>query len=593
MDKEDLLYLLRDPEVRRTIFKIVCHELLEVVKRESKGGQSVAEYAIQSAIESAVQTALASVGVKSAGKKFSDKKHGKDFVDDFDDRENFEDNFEGEENFDSEEEDFHNRKSRRRSRDYDEDDDEDYHERKSRRRRSRDYDDEDDFEDDDYRGRRSSSRGKFSSDTERSMSRREKISASEMEGDDNIKIPARQRGEKISDSEMEGDDNIKFPARQRGEKISDSEIEGDDNIKIPARQRGEKISASEMEGDDNIKIPSEKSAEKVPEEVKPKPTIDRAKLAAMAATAAKASTDAAEREKVMAMKEKMWRDIEERKKAAPKTEDLVASLLAQQKAKTVEQPAPPATTLRTVKEIVIPAQEHNHESATHESIDKFTLVLERPCPVCENLTRVVKTKTRQIVDTRDVDLCIHYKSFNPYLYYVWACENCGFAAEETRFLSPMPKRTRGKIKSFLISNNLVMPFLRERNVQDAMSFYEMAILFSEAFEPSMGRQAGLYQKMAWIQRYEGNKEKELEYLRKTAELYEESFGKERYPIGNVSDTTALYVTAATYFLLGEYEKSTKILSRIIENQSLRSSNPNLYDRARDLWQDIRKNKGVK
>ena len=47
MDKEDLLYLLRDPEVRRTIFKIVCRELLDVVKRESKGGQSVAEYAIQ------------------------------------------------------------------------------------------------------------------------------------------------------------------------------------------------------------------------------------------------------------------------------------------------------------------------------------------------------------------------------------------------------------------------------------------------------------------------------------------------------------------------------------------------------------------
>ena len=299
----------------------------------------------------------------------------------------------------------------------------------------------------------------------------------------------------------------------------------------------------------------------------------------------------------MSQKEEAWRKIvEERKKAVPKTEDLVASLLAQQAEE--EKSAQTEKNFNVLKgnilhaETEIPAHEHNHDMTT-ESIDKFTLVLERPCPVCENLTRVVKTKTRQVVDTRDVDLCIHYKNFNPYLYYVWACENCGYAAEETKFLSPMPKRTRGRIKSFLISNNLVMPFIRERNLQEAMSFYEMAILFSEAFEPSMARQAGLYQKMAWIQRYEGNKEKEFEYMKKAAELYEESFGKERYPVGNMTDTTALYVTAATYFLLGDFEKATKDLSRIIENQSLRSSNPNLYDRARDLWQEIRKNKGKK
>ena len=324
--------------------------------------------------------------------------------------------------------------------------------------------------------------------------------------------------------------------------------------------------------------------------------IDQEKIAAMQAATAKVATSSAEREK--AQKEESWRKImEERKKAVPKTEDLVESLLAQQAEE--EKTAQIEKSFQVAKEVVIQSEaNHQHEIHEHshshdgviqlEGIDKFTLVLERPCPVCENLTRVVKTKTRQIVDTRDVDLCIHYKNFNPYLYYVWACENCGYAAEETKFLSPMPKRTRGRIKSFLISNNLVMPFLRERNIQEAMSFYEMAILFSEAFEPSAGRQAGLYQKMAWIQRYEGNNEEELKYLKKTAELYEESFGTERYPIGNVNNTTAMYITAATHYLLKEFESATKLLSRIIENHSLRSSSPNLYDRARDLWQDIRK-----
>ena len=96
--------------------------------------------------------------------------------------------------------------------------------------------------------------------------------------------------------------------------------------------------------------------------------------------------------------------------------------------------------------------------------------------------------------------------------------------------------------------------------------------------------------MAWIQRYAENKEKEMEYLQKVAELYEESFGKERYPVGGVQETTAWYIASASYYLLGDKEKTTKLLSRIIENQTLRSSNPNLYDKARDLWQEVRKKK---
>lgn len=276
--------------------------------------------------------------------------------------------------------------------------------------------------------------------------------------------------------------------------------------------------------------------------------------------------------------------------------DLVNNLLVQTQEETPPEPEPEeeksplSKNFQALKNTVIKEQIYNRRRTNEqaEPIDKFTLVLERQCPVCGYPTRVVKCKTRLIVDKRDLDSCVHYHNFNPYLYNVWACETCGFAAEESRFLSPMPKHIREHIKSFLLENSIVTPFLRERNVAEAMSFYEMAILFCEVFEPSFARQAGLYQKMAWIQRYEGDKDKELEYLQKTVNLYEESFGKERYPVGNVTETAALYYTGSTYFMMNDFEKATTYLKKLIDNRNIRSVAPNLYDNVRDILLEIKR-----
>ena len=283
--------------------------------------------------------------------------------------------------------------------------------------------------------------------------------------------------------------------------------------------------------------------------------------------------------------------VAEEKFESPDAEDYIPLDLIgisedeEEPAEEIIQPAePPAP--EPVQEV----QEVQEKKSASESIEKFTIVIERKCPVCGKSTHIVKAKVRQVVDKVDIDFCTHYKNFNPYLYNVWACEHCGFAAEETKFSAPMPKVTRDKIQKFLSNNQLVLPFIRERTVKDALSFYEMAILFLEVFDPSPGRQASLYQKMAWIERCEGKIELEREYLLKTAELYEVSLKKERYPIGNVTDTAAAFIVGASYFLIGEYDKAETSLSKIMERKGLRSSAPVFYDKAREIWQEIRRKK---
>ena len=76
-------------------------------------------------------------------------------------------------------------------------------------------------------------------------------------------------------------------------------------------------------------------------------------------------------------------------------------------------------------------------------------------------------------------------------------------------------------------------------------------------------------------------------MEKAAEFYDRSLMTERYPIGGMTDDTALYLVGAIYTRLQNYEKATQYLSRLIGDQGLRDRDIQLYKRTRDLWQTIR------
>ena len=219
--------------------------------------------------------------------------------------------------------------------------------------------------------------------------------------------------------------------------------------------------------------------------------------------------------------------------------------------------------------------------------EQYTFILERPCPVCGLNTRVVKCKSRLIAEKTDLDLCIHYKDINPYLYRVWACEHCGYAADEQKFIRRMPEKTQDKLLQFLQTADLALPFSEVRTSEQAIQYIEMAILFNELSDPSPNRRANLYRIMAWIYRYDGDEAKEQDALGKAAELFDLSLETENYPVDKMSDTTATYLAGAIHVLRHDYDKATRHLSRLISNQSLRSSAPKIYEMARDMWQDIK------
>ena len=223
-------------------------------------------------------------------------------------------------------------------------------------------------------------------------------------------------------------------------------------------------------------------------------------------------------------------------------------------------------------------------------MDKNCFMVEKPCPVCMKSTRVIKTRSRLIVQKTDEDFCVHYKDFNPYYYKIWVCEHCGFAADEKTFLTKLPERTRATLWEFLSKKKLDIEFTEERGLPEAIASFQLAISYLDLIHAPMSKKASMNLQLAWIYRESGDKELEEEHMLKAAEYYDQSLTQERYPIGNLTDNGAMYIVGAIYYRLGDYEKCAQHLSRIIGDQSIRSREPQIFDKARNLWSDVRDEK---
>lgn len=218
-----------------------------------------------------------------------------------------------------------------------------------------------------------------------------------------------------------------------------------------------------------------------------------------------------------------------------------------------------------------------------------TFVVDKECPICGQKVPVTKVRSRLITLKTDPDFCVYYKDFNPYYYTVWVCEKCGFAADENHFLAHIPERKKKIVQDFLHGRKIGFAHQEIRSRVEAVAAFKLAIFYAQLMEESLGHIASLYLKMGWLFREGGDEEKEKAALTEAIDHYERSLASERYPIGMMTDTMVIFLIGAMYDRVGNAEKATQYLSRIIGDKDARVER-NLFNRARDLWQDIRARK---
>ena len=222
----------------------------------------------------------------------------------------------------------------------------------------------------------------------------------------------------------------------------------------------------------------------------------------------------------------------------------------------------------------------------------LVFTVEKPCPLCGEMTRATKTKSRLIVLSTDWDFCTHYKDFNPYYYVPWVCEKCGYAADEKHFTSPMPTAHKKTVGDFLKRRKVEFKYSVERYMPDVVAAYKLAIFFEEMLQSSLAYRASLYLKLAWVYRIAEDTENERGCLIRAAEAYDKSIMTERYPLGDLTDTMVMYLVGAINYEIGDLEKATQYISRMVNDNTIKVSNPKLMDKIKDLWTEIREKRAV-
>lgn len=217
----------------------------------------------------------------------------------------------------------------------------------------------------------------------------------------------------------------------------------------------------------------------------------------------------------------------------------------------------------------------------------FTYSVEKICPICGEKIQVTKTRSRLITIKKDKDFCMHYKDFNPYYYVIWACSKCGYAADENCF-EKVKEADKNTIAEFLIHKKVNIEYKEERTREEGIRAFKLAIFFADLIKERDSHMAGLYLKLGWLYREAEDRDNENAVLEQAIKHYDQSLMKERYPIGNMTDTMVTYLIGALYYRTGNVEKATQYLSRVMNDQRARIEP--VYNLARDLWQDIRAEK---
>ena len=174
------------------------------------------------------------------------------------------------------------------------------------------------------------------------------------------------------------------------------------------------------------------------------------------------------------------------------------------------------------------------------------------CPVCNSTfkTACVKSKSPRI-DSKDSDFFIRYSPrVNPYLYDVWLCNSCGYAAMKSDF-----ENIRNFRKELVISNVTVKwtprNYPKISNEKIAIERYKLALLNAMLTSSLDSTKAMISLKIAWMYRLLEDYTYELSFLEQAVQGFIDTYQKETFPV------YGLHKDSLTY-LIGE-------LNRRIEN----------------------------
>ena len=232
------------------------------------------------------------------------------------------------------------------------------------------------------------------------------------------------------------------------------------------------------------------------------------------------------------------------------------------------------------------------------------------CPICEKNFDTIKVKPSAFkLERVDEDFCTHYKTINPLIYEPWICQHCGYAAYGANFA------TLTELQIIKLEKLCLMKFTQdpaknpfeltdfhkrvykyfdslnsdgERDNLLAIEAYEILLLNLEALDAPSSLKAKTLMRIGWIYRIM-NDPKEMEYLKKAANHFDEAYQNETFPIGKFDYATCAYIIGEFNRRIGDQREAMEWLGKVVRLPPTPETSK-IVDKAREQMQVIRNSK---
>jgi uncharacterized protein (DUF2225 family) len=214
------------------------------------------------------------------------------------------------------------------------------------------------------------------------------------------------------------------------------------------------------------------------------------------------------------------------------------------------------------------------------------------CPICGKQFSSLKAKVNACrTAKKDEDFCTHYAGINPMYYEIFVCPFCGYAASENSF-GELNDTEIKLLKEAFAGRTVGRSFCTERDLNDAIATYKLAIHTAELRNARASVLAGLCLKLAWMYRYAEDKQEEV-FLSYALKNYLEAFDKEELPIGNLNGISMMYLLGELSRRLGMLSEAITWFGKAVASPE-RAENPRIERMAREQWsstKELYKNQG--
>lgn len=204
------------------------------------------------------------------------------------------------------------------------------------------------------------------------------------------------------------------------------------------------------------------------------------------------------------------------------------------------------------------------------------------CICCEQSfqTSRVRPSLKRAVRA-DTDFCSYFKTVNPDYYVVRVCPYCGFASTEN-FAERLNEKQKADYYAKIGSMWKQRDYGGERSAADAMECYKLSLVSAQTVGEKDRVVAALLHHIAWLYRYEGNKEQEDRFLRFALDAYVRVYETES---ASISNARLMYLIGELNKRLGDYHEAVRWFGRVIHDKKIMDAA--MIRASREQWQHIR------